>query len=60
MIRLELFCVNLVLRIAALISFISIIGVISVLRFNRTVSDIRAGMREAGRVLGGVLWSSGL
>jgi hypothetical protein len=43
-----------------LISFIGIIGFISVLRFIRTVSDIRAGLRGVGRVLGGVLWSSGL
>jgi hypothetical protein len=43
-----------------LISLIGIIGVMSVLRFIRTVNDIRAGLREAGRVLGGVLWSSGL
>jgi hypothetical protein len=57
---LELFCVNRILRITELISFIGIIGVISVLRFIRTVSDIRAGLRESGRVLGSVLWSSGL
>ncbi len=43
-----------------MISFIGIIGVISVLRFIRSVSDIRAGLREAGRVLGGVQRSSGL
>ncbi len=43
-----------------MLSFISIIGVISVVRFIRTVSDIRAGLREVGRVFGGVLWSSGL
>jgi hypothetical protein len=43
-----------------MISFIGIIGVISVLRFIRTVYDIRAGLREAGRALGDVLWSSGL
>jgi hypothetical protein len=42
------------------ISFIGIIGVISVLRFISIVSDIRAGLREAGRALGGVLWSSDL
>ncbi len=39
-------------------SFIGIIGVISVLRFIRTVSDIRASLREAGRVLGGALCSN--
>ncbi len=54
----RLFCFN--LRITELIIFIGIIGVISVLRFIRTVSDIRAGLREAGHVLGGVLWSRGL
>ncbi len=43
-----------------MISFIGIIGVTSVLRFIRTVSDIKAGLREVGRMLGGVLWSSGL
>jgi hypothetical protein len=55
-----LICVNRVIRIAELISFIGIIGVISVLRFIRTVNDIRAGLRDAGRVLRGVLWSSGV
>jgi hypothetical protein len=37
------------------ISFVGIFGVISVIRFIRTVSDIRAGTREAGRVLSSVL-----
>ena len=41
-------------------SIIGINGVISVVRFIRTLSDIRAGFREAGRVLDCVLWSSGL
>ncbi len=49
-----------VLRITELMSFIGIIGVIIVLRFIRTVSDIRAGLRESARVFGGVLWSSRL
>ena len=53
-----MFCVNRVLRITELINFIGIIGVISVLRFIRTVSDIKAGLREVGRMLGGALWSS--
>jgi hypothetical protein len=53
-----MFYVNRVLRITELISIIGIYGVISVVRFIRTLSDIRAGLREAGRVLGGVLWSS--
>jgi hypothetical protein len=37
-----------ILRITELISFIGIIGVICVVRFIRTGSDIRAGLREAG------------
>jgi hypothetical protein len=43
-----------------MISFVGTISVISVVRFVRTVNDIRAGLREAGRVLGNVLCSSGL
>jgi hypothetical protein len=43
-----------------LISYIGLIGVISVIRFIRAVNDIRAGLREAGSVLSGVLRSSGL
>ncbi len=39
-----------------MISFIGIISVISVVRFISTLSDIIAGLREAGRVLGCVLW----
>ncbi len=48
------------LRITESISFIGINGDISNIRFRRIVSEIRAGLREAGRVMGGVLWSSGL
>ncbi len=39
-----------------MISLIGIISVISVVKFIRTLSDIIAGLREAGRVLGCVLW----
>ncbi len=53
-----MFYVNRALRITELISVIGIYGFITVVRFIRTLSDIRAGLREAGRVLGGVLWSS--
>ncbi len=56
----EVIRVNRVLRITELISFIGIHGVISVARFIRTLSDIRAGLRKADRVLVGILWSSGL
>ena len=42
-----------------MISFLGINGVISVVRFIRTVNDIRAGLRKAGRVLGGALSSAG-
>jgi hypothetical protein len=50
-----MFCV----RITELIGFIGINGVISVVKFIRTVSDIRAGLREDGSVLGGALSSDG-
>ena len=53
-----MFYINRALRITELISITGIYGVISVVRFIRTLSDIRAGLREAARVLGGVLWSS--
>ncbi len=51
---------NRILTITELISIIDINGVLSVVRFIRTLDDIRAGLREVDRVLGGVLWSSGL
>ncbi len=53
-----MFYVNRVLRITELISIIGNYGLIIAVRFIRTLSDIRAGLREAARVLGGVLWSS--
>jgi hypothetical protein len=43
-----------------LIRFIGIIGLKRVLRFIRNFSMIRAGSREAARVLAQVLWASGL
>jgi hypothetical protein len=52
--------VNRMLTIAELISIIDINGVLSVVRFIRTLGDIRTGLREVNRVLGGVLWSIGL
>ena len=42
---------------------ISLIGIIEVTRrlsFSRNVSIDRAGLREAARVLGDIIWSSGL
>ncbi len=50
-----MFCVDRVLKITELISFIGINGVIRVVRFIRTISDIRVGLREAGRVLADAL-----
>jgi hypothetical protein len=41
-------------------SVIGINGVISVVRFIRALSDSRAGLRKAGRVLVRDLWSSSL
>ncbi len=43
-------CVNQVLRNTELIILIGIVGILSVLRFMRTLSDTRAILREAGRV----------
>ena len=43
-----------------MIGLIGIIGVIRVLSFSRTFSIDRAGLREAARVLGDIIWSSGL
>jgi hypothetical protein len=48
-----------VVRITERASLFEILWVMKVLRFIRTVSDIRAGLHGAGRVLGGVLCSSG-
>ena len=55
-----LFCVDWVLRITELIRFVGIFGVTSVLRFISTLSNTRDDLHEAARVLGGILWSSGL
>jgi hypothetical protein len=49
-----------VLRITELISLIGIIGVTRLLSFSRNISIDRAGLREAARVLGDVIRSSGL
>ncbi len=49
-----------VLRITELIGLTGITGVIRVLSFSSNFSIDRAGLREAARVLGDVLWSSGL
>ena len=43
-----------------MISLIGIIGVTRVLSFNSNFSADRAGLREAARVLGDIIWSSGL
>ena len=49
-----------VLRITELIRLTRITGVTRVLSFSSNLSFDRAGLREAARVLGDVLWSSGL
>ncbi len=43
-----------------MISLIGIIGVKKLLCFSRNLSVDRAGLREAARVLGDIIWSSGL
>ncbi len=43
-----------------MISLIGIIGVARLLSFSRNISVDRAGLREAARVLGDIIWSSGL
>ncbi len=43
-----------------MISLIGIIGVTRVLSFSRNFRTDRAGLREAPRVLGDIIWSSGL
>ena len=48
-----------VIRITESIRFIGIIGVTRVLSCSSNLSIDRAGLREAARVLGDVLWSSG-
>jgi hypothetical protein len=47
-------------RITELIRLIGITGVTRVLSFSRNFSVDRAGMREAARALGDIVWSSGL
>jgi hypothetical protein len=49
-----------VLRITELIRLTRITGVTRVLSFSSNFSVDRAGLREAARVLGDVLWSSGI
>jgi hypothetical protein len=46
--------------ITELISLIGITAVARVFSFRRNFSDDRVGMREAARVLGDIVWSSGL
>ena len=48
------------LDVTELISLFGIIGVTRVLSLSRNFSIDRAGLREAARVLGGIIWSSGL
>jgi hypothetical protein len=43
-----------------LISLTGIIGVTSIVSFSRNFSVDRAGLREAARVLGDIIWSSGI
>ena len=43
-----------------MISLIGIIGVTRLLSFSKNFSVDRAGLREAARVLGDMIWSSGL
>ena len=49
-----------VVRITELIRLIGITGVTRVLSFSRNFSVDRAGLREAARVLGDIIWYSGL
>ncbi len=50
----------LVQRVTELIRLIGITGVTRVLSFSRNFSIDRSGLREAARVLGDIIWSSGL
>ena len=43
-----------------MISLIGITGVARLLSFRRNFSIDRVGLREAARVLGDIIWSSGL
>ena len=47
-------------RVTELIMLTGITGITRVLSFSRNFSVDRAGLREAARVLGDILWSSGL
>jgi hypothetical protein len=49
-----------VVRITELIRLVEITGVTRVLKFSSNFSLDRAGLREAARVLGDIIWSSGL
>jgi hypothetical protein len=49
-----------VIRVVLRYSVVRILWVVRILRFIRSFSVIRAGLREADHVLGGTLWSSGL
>jgi hypothetical protein len=49
-----------ILRITELIRLIGITGVTRLLSFSRNVRVDRAGLRESARVLGDIIWSSGL
>ena len=57
---LEFIWIKQVVRITELIRFTGVIGLKRVLRFIWNFSIIRAGLREAARVLAQVLWASGL
>jgi hypothetical protein len=47
-------------RVTELISHIGITGATRILSFSKNFSVDRAGLREAARVLGDIIWSSGL
>ncbi len=47
-------------RVTDLIRLIGITGITRVLSFSRNFSVDRAGLREDARVVGDILWSSGL
>ena len=49
-----------VVRITEIANYFRILWVMRILRFIKSFSVIRAGLREADHVLGGTLWSSGL
>jgi hypothetical protein len=49
-----------VVRITEIANYFRILWILRILRFIRSFSVIRTGLREADHVLGGALWSSGL